>query len=250
MGGHLAILEAMALSALTPEPLRTGWRAQILLLPSFHPAVCISLVARQTGAARAEIRVLGAQPPHPPLVDVAAPFFLDSTDVPVRVQAAVRECAVSPLVSGSPLILDGMSYELSYKDGMGLVARSGNVSSNLDVANMLHELLPELLARLREESCVAALQRALRYTELLPRVVGRQPRPTDPTPRGWSPKRPKTFVILVEAHRCPSCSVSHTRFRKLSDRLICPACARSFIVVADVLRGAREEDAAAGNAPG
>jgi hypothetical protein len=236
------ILRAMGFVSLTPELPPDGWAARILLTPSFHPEVSVSLVVSQTAICQAEVRALASQLWQAPMLTGAEEFFSASTDLDRSVVSGIPDIIIRPKTGNPYRVLDGMSYSMFFQDSVCAAERAGHAAVDLDVARIVHELLEALLARITDSACSAALHRVLRYAESKPPTKPPQVVTPSPLPQqGWSPKRPKTFVALAEALQCPHCELTATRFRKLTDRLLCLACARSFRFDPDALRVIRVE---------
>jgi len=251
------ILNALGLSAGAPVAPVGGWSALILLKPSFDPEVCLSIVTDRTGRARAEIRALSANLWMTSRTGEATEVFVSSIELEPASAAAVRELIDRPHPPREVLALDGMSFVVLFRDAARTAEHAAHLSADSGIATLLRELLPILLVGVRDQNCRSALRRVTRYVpsdaELkrpefeVPHYVAS----VDITTEGWSPKQPKTFIVLLEALGCPHCSRSANRFRKLADnRLICLACARSFAVDPDVLVDGREEGEAAEDVAG
>src|SRR6478736_2353679 len=235
------ILRAMGFASVTPERLPGGWAARILLMPSFHPEVSISLVVPQTAVCRAKVRALTSQLWRAPLQTGAEEFFSTSTDLDHSVISGIPDIIRRPKIGSPYQVLDGMSFSMFFQDSVCAAERAGHAMVDLDVARIVRVLLEALLARITDRACSAALHRVLRYAVSERMRPARLVTSSALEQQGWSPKSPKTFVALAEALQCPHCELTATRFRKLTDRLLCLACARSFRFDPDALRVIRVE---------
>src|SRR5688572_7657013 len=226
------VLAAMGLSELAPRCPSGGWAARLLLLPSFQPELCISLVYDEANATSlAEVRVLDSQLWKDARFAGPRPTHISSMLVDRELATQARYFITRPPVGSGWTTCDGMSFRAFLQTPFSSHARTGHVSVEEDVRQFFRTVLPRLMLNAGDEYCMRALALALRYvpeTAIGESTYGRVVSMDPIGPPGWSPKKPKVFVSFEHALPCASCLHLARRYRKLVDRLICLQCGMSF----------------------
>ena len=160
-----AICQALGAGRLDPGPVSTGWALRLLLKPSFHPEVIVTLNATDASRSAAEVAVPALQVWQAGVipqivsratVDLGADF---GADFLARLSSA-------PTVIGRWMTIDGMVFQAGWTDGMSFDAvlrtpdgariMADHVSEG-EESRWIRDLLVVLHTRIEDAVCVRAL---------------------------------------------------------------------------------------------
>jgi len=169
-----AICHALGVGQLDPGPVSTGWALRLLLKPSFHPEVIVTLNATDAGGCIAEVAVPALQVWHAGLF----PQVVSRATVDLGADSAadfLARLSSTPTVIGRWMTMDGMVFQSGSIDGMsfdavlrtpeGARAIADQISEG-EESRWIRELLVALHARIEDAGCARALADAASYAGL------------------------------------------------------------------------------------
>ena len=170
-----AVCQVLGVGRLDPGPLTTGWALRMLLKPSFHPEVCVTLNASDATRCSAEVVVPAEQVWHAGLIpqivsratcdlgaDFAAAFLAQLSSAPIMIG---RWMTIDGMMFQA-LAIDGMSFDAVLRTPEGPRGIAGAVSEDGEESRWIRELLTVLHARIEEAVSIRALAAAGSYAGL------------------------------------------------------------------------------------
>jgi hypothetical protein len=146
-----------------PGPIDSGWLTRIVLKPSFHPELCITVV-RTDDSARAVVHVLFEQLSLYPTPYRFGPCSKDSSTINVTIAQDLFERVVERAERpGRSVVIDGMPYDAIVRTPAQVVRCDGNASVEPLVRDALKELIPVLHRNMKTVCVRNALARAAAY---------------------------------------------------------------------------------------
>jgi hypothetical protein len=172
-----AICQALGVGGLDPGPVPTGWALRLLLKPSFHPEVCVTLNASDSTRCSAEVVVPAVQVWQAGLI----PQIVSRATVDMGADFAAgffARLSSAPILIGHWMTIDGMLYPTGSIDGMsfdavlrtpeGARGIAGQVDENGEESRWIRELLVVLPTRTEDAVCNRALAAAGSYAGVEP----------------------------------------------------------------------------------
>lgn len=181
-----AVCRALGLEGFAPAPVASGWAARLLLLPSFHPEVCVTATMAAPGAGSLEVRVPAEQ------VWVAGPIsqltYRDAAPFP----AAAAVLASPPKVRTAGGMLDGMTFALAMRTAESTGELHGTAAVDSAVDAWLRTVIDAARSAVGDDACRRALDAARGYL----REGGDGPSADEPPPPV------ARLAVLAEAGEC------------------------------------------------
>jgi hypothetical protein len=152
-----AICRALGLEGFAPAPVAAGWAARLLLLPSFHPEVCVTATMTAPAEGTLEVRV----PAEQVWVAGAIPQLTHRDGAPLPPAAAALAAPPEARTAGG--MLDGMTFALALRTPESVGERHGTAATDPAVDAWLRTVLDAARAAVRDEACLRALDAARGY---------------------------------------------------------------------------------------
>jgi hypothetical protein len=158
-----------------PGPIDSGWLTRIVLKPSFHPELCITVV-RTDDSARAVVHVLIQQLWLCPTPYRFGPCSKNSSTIDVTIAQDLFEHVVERTKRPErSVVIDGMPYDAIVRTPTQVVRCNGNASAEPLVRDALKELFPVLHQKMKTACVRNALARAAAYVRCQLEVVSSLP---------------------------------------------------------------------------
>jgi hypothetical protein len=160
-----SICWAFGVGRLDPGPVSDGWVLRLLLMPSFHAEVCVTLRAPAHARGSAEVLV----PAERVWPTVPIPQFMSRAAAELDAELAVSLPAQIPAQrpdSGRAITIDGMPFAAVLRLPGGARTIEGVVPGTGEESDWICQLLVTLHARIEDVRCKRGLAQAGIYAGL------------------------------------------------------------------------------------